>query len=741
MYKKSLILLLAFAFNFSLHAQKNSFPLDETLPATELNDKSALTLLNSRLGSRFSCTFNTGDMGIHTGALGFDVDEFSELLIEVEYDNKKYIFRTANQFGAAKYFDNQKMQIGMTAMQLTGTTNEINVTATLVSPFTPSKELKDSSLIKIQIVPAFYFLIDVENKSSKNITGKIKIGLKKLAYDRSRYSGKRSWTFGYERKAVFFKDVSGASTLLGISTIDSKTYHFKESAFQGLEAKFEAKANSTVNEKFIYASYHSEKVQYDRKYNLPLHFYYTKYWKNIDEVIKYAQDNITEILEKSNRFENILKNSGSSPKEKWVTALAFHTDLANTYFLIDTKGKARFYVIEGRFRHQSTIDVAHETELNAIFCPWRLKIQLEQWIEYMARNEVFIQEKHTPNGIEIHTEGMSAAEYGPYLFHDVGDFPFISPTSEYSFGPHMAVEENSTYTLLLYWYWKLTGDDEFVRSKLGMVEILLHSLTNRDTDESGIADKGMGWSTYDVSEAIKRSPENVYLGIKQMCAYTVAAEMFVALANEDSGDANQTKQNVQDGDGLGYVAAKLGNKKLRERQAKRYIAEAEKIAASIKSAYKKYGYVPVSLDQSFEGWDQHSIVIGEGLFLPGLAGNESKLLKQTADYLGKTYKTAVDKSTTEYGIKLSSEEPVTWFSKVMVSDIVASNWYGINQSTADYTYQWNKNNPDAYNDGASSTTEKWIGYWYPRGISSLGYILRDKNFKATEVEKFLKELK
>ena len=138
--------------------------------------------------------------------------------------------------------------------------------------------------------------------------------------------------------------------------------------------------------------------------------------------------------------------------------------------------------------------------------------------------------------------------------------------------------------------------------------------------------------------------------------------------------------------------------------------------------------MPVSLDQNFEGWDQYSIVLVEGLWYIGLTGNSSPLLWKAAGYLGDTYQQALAKSKTEYGIKLASRESMTWFSKVMVADAVASYWYDTDFSSASYTYRWNKNHPYAYNNGAFSADEDWHGYWYTRGISSLGYVLRAQGF-------------
>jgi hypothetical protein len=197
------------------------FFLDDSLPATRLNDNSQLTLLNSRLGSRFSLTFASGEKGMHTGALGFDFDEFTEMLIKVETESTGSCFRTANLSSGCKYLKNQTMRFGMTSMQLEGEGEEgLKVTVTIISPFTPSFSLDESDKIKTQIAPVFYILIEVKNTSGRKVSGNIKV-------------------------------------------------------------------------------------------------------------------------------ENILKRSSASPEEKWVAALSFHNDLANSFVLLDEKDNPRFYVLEG----------------------------------------------------------------------------------------------------------------------------------------------------------------------------------------------------------------------------------------------------------------------------------------------------------------------------------------------------------------------------------------------------------
>jgi hypothetical protein len=274
------------------------------------------------------------------------------------------------------------------------------------------------------------------------------------------------------------------------------------------------------------------------------------------------------------------------------------------------------------------------------------------------------------------------------------------------------------------------------------VDVILYSVSNRDTDGNGIVDKGIGWSTYDNADAIKRSPENVYLGVKQMTAYICAAEMFQKLAIKTDGkDIVEDVVGATDGTAVGFKHNQVSNVELRNKQAKKYSQLAETIYNTLHNAYEKYGYLPCSLDESFEGWSQHSIVLSEGLFLPGLSGIDNELLNKAAEWMGKSYSDALERSVVSYGIKLSSEEPNTWFSKVMVSDVVAMYWFDKNFSSAKYAYEWNKNNYYAYNDGLDREGKTWIGFWYPRGVSSFGYFFYEKGFTAPQREKFLTDIK
>jgi hypothetical protein len=712
------------------------------VPTFPLNESTNLTVLNARLGSRFSSSLVFSENALHTGALGMDFDELKELLVAVKVNGKTACFYTSAPTRNGTYLQQQSLQVGMTATKLKGVHPDgIEITATLVSPFTISESLQDTNRLKIQIAPVYYWLIEVKNTTNNTQEVEVQLGLKAIPYDRNSFSGLTTWRRNRKYQEMFYKS-GDENTVLALSSTDTAVGHFQNGGFNGLTKKIKLEAGNNIITPFVYATHYAGKVMQDEKFNQVLRFHYLKYWRNIDQVLQYAHATMPENLKYSANFETILTRSKATPEEKWVTAIAFRSDIANSMLLDDEKGKTRFFLTEGRFRHMNTLDVAHETELAAIFAPWRLKLQLDTWTDYLAIKPEKVKSIRYANGSFIETqEGYSAAEYGPFLHHDVGDAPFVMNAEAYNFGPFMAIEENSNFTLLLYWYWKISGDSAFVRQYLGLVDALLYSMINRDTDNSGLADEAVGWSTYDVSDAIKRSSENTLLGVKQMTAYLAAAEMFEQLA--DSRPSSElTHGEGTDGDHrIKFGTMHFNNVKLRKKQALTYRAEAAKIVATLKKSFKKYGYLPVSLQQKLEGWDQLSVVLSEGLLYAGLCNLQSPILKEAIPMLKTTYEKAFAASQTPYGVKLSAKEDVTWFSKVMVADIVASYNFNIKNSTAIFAFKWNKNNSQAYQDGAYSETREWVGNWYPRGIIAFGYLFREANFTATQREQFVKDLR
>jgi hypothetical protein len=283
----------------------------------------------------------------------------------------------------------------------------------------------------------------------------------------------------------------------------------------------------------------------------------------------------------------------------------------------------------------------------------------------------------------------------------------------------------------MYHYWSLTKDKAFVQKYAGLVAMLMQSLQNRDSNGNGLADVGHGWTTYDVSEAIKRAPDNTYSGVKMAVAYILGSELLrqsvvapVRSIDQELITKDQDGTTMNGTQKAEWEKGTIENAWLREKQIKQFENEAGKIVASLKSAQKKHGFIPVSLDTKFKGWDQQTTVLAEGLLYPELDKFKHPVLENLKKILSPEWTKAVQKCTRPYGLTVSSTEPVTWFSKTMVMDYVANRAFGFTGSHSKYPFQWNLNNDQAYQDGAVSLTEPWPGNWYPRGLSAWLYLMK-----------------
>jgi len=358
-------------------------------------------------------------------------------------------------------------------------------------------------------------------------------------------------------------------------------------------------------------------------------------------------------------------------------------------------------------------------------------MMLEQWAGYISLFEEMVPSSRTRKMVKENLEGVSSSETGAFVYHDVGNFPFVMKAEGYDFGPYLPVEENCNFVFLMAWYYKITKDKIFIQKYAGLMAMLLQSLQNRDSNGNGLADVGHGWSTYDVSEAIKRAPDNTYLGVKMFSAYLLGAEMLKASIVFPVRSIDQElKTKDQDGTTMNgtqkaeWEKGTIGNEYLRKKQILTFEAEAEKIFKSLAAVQKKVGFVPVSLDQKFTGWNQQTSVLAEGLLYPILCSLDHPLLSKIKSILKVEWQKALPLCSKPYGLTVSSSEPVTWFSKTMVLDFVATKALDFKGSHAVYPYFRNLNNDQAYQDGATSMTEPWPGNWYPRGLSAWLYLMR-----------------
>ncbi|TFG30026.1 MAG: hypothetical protein EU532_01730, partial [Promethearchaeota archaeon] len=458
----------------------------------------------------------------------------------------------------------------------------------------------------------------------------------------------------------------------------SKYYKDNEDDSRGFLAHNILKSGEKLTLNYIYAGFIGKPVflnKLNRRKPQKLKFYYTKFFTDIDNVLDFAEQNYDKILNESGFFENLLSSYEAPPEKKFLIAIAFRTFLANTWLLINDEEQPEYYVWEGGYGLNSPIDVAMEVELLAKLFPWTLKLQLMQWKKYITINK---------------TNGLY------YLMHDMGENQEVG----YSYydekilqSKPLAVENNSNFTILLYWFYHITKDKEVLEQLYPTAFKLLIANIKRGFRKRGIANIDTT-TTYNASNTLYNAPLNTYLGIKQCISYIMGREL----------------------------SSILGLKKDSEILQK----EAEKILETIEFEEKKCGYIPISLDTNFPSWDKKTIATADPFFYVAMCGLKDQIIDKLIELLAKDFKNIYHANDTGiYGIRLVEDEEITWFSKVAVIDAVSCILFKIKRDSWKYAHKWNENNPLAYCDGAFSEKKEWNGIRFPRGVSLMWEMIYD----------------
>ena len=175
---KSLINFKAICLAVFMSFQTGSI-CGQDLLKSELNKDSDITILNSRFGSRFTFSLSMSECGVRTGSLGFDMDELTDFYIGIDDSSGNYLMRTSTKPSGSFYFEDQKLELGLTYSEIEGYTNSGMRTAfEIISPFTTSRDLQDIENIKIQTAPVFYFIVRVKNESTQVNHGRVKVALR-----------------------------------------------------------------------------------------------------------------------------------------------------------------------------------------------------------------------------------------------------------------------------------------------------------------------------------------------------------------------------------------------------------------------------------------------------------------------------------------------------------------------------------------------------------------------------------
>ena len=428
-----------------------------------------------------------------------------------------------------------------------------------------------------------------------------------------------------------------------------------------------------------------------------LPFYYTTGFSSIEDVVKFGYDNRKTLEADRTSYEQFLLNSDASPEMKWISAQSVRNYFFNSWLLSSAgAGGFRYFVWEGAAKccsFISTVDVAHEYgyfELKNI--PWALKAQLDMMAEKAFGSQA----------------SLSDPSSGKAVQHDLGHALVFYPNETY--GPttgnsqvgesSMPLEENANYLLLLYAYWRGTGDLAYIQSRQqAITDVVGYTMNNSRQDLYPLQ---RGITTFDGDAKLSQTPGNSYLAVKQVSAFSAAEEMLRAIGNPSAIEYANLAHGYKIR-GVNAVKAAFNGS-----------------SSSIPLFYNPPEQPSVT---------PYSIALGEGLFYLERSGSTDPDIfgSGLVDDLFANYRTSYGNSKDAGAgvIRMTSDQiSPMWVSKVLIEEIIFQDLYGYagDSDSIDYAYNILVHQENGYaDDFKNSGYSPWLGT-YPRGAITWAYI-------------------
>ena len=648
-----------------------------------------LTIMNSRFGSRFNLDWYFGTQKVASGVLGSLEDRESYLFLGLEDEGGiEPIWPSLTNSS----FSRQSVDLGLTYQQVNFESDQFLVSLIIKSPFAPSQSFDDENT-KISAAPYFDLELVLTNKTSVEQTKTVVFSLNQADEIKKEK----------EQEVIYFNDGVRGDGIRALTAYENQAglTPFIKNDQGGYRWQVAVPPKASKKVSLIYAGFVKGPVITDNSQDKRrgLHFAYHRWFKNLDEVLEFALTHRQQVEIKREEFEANLDRFGSNPQVKWLAAQAFHSYLGNTWLVYDKEkpDSQEYYVWEGHFKYLNTLDVAHDYGvLEGLYFPWVLKLELDSWQKFAKQDEL-----------------------GTVIPHDLGKQFRLNGSQAYgipgSKSSGMPVEENANFLLLTYWYWRQTGDDQFVKELAPIMEELADSLIARDTNQNGLADKLVRMTTYDNdgNSALKEAPESTYLGIKQMAAYLATGEIFKTLGKDDAYE--------------------------------KVYRQAALISQSLKRAFEDYGFIPLSLDPEFReknqfnsktilGIQEQGFAFITGLFYPTLTDLKSPLVEELKPFLADSYQQAYEKSLVKdgdglgFGLQLAENQALGlgWFSHSVMADYIAGQWFGQNYDSTKFYFPKLYDNPLSFADGQYFREpfyppQTTLGF-YPRGAALFSFL-------------------
>jgi hypothetical protein len=438
-------------------------------------------------------------------------------------------------------------------------------------------------------------------------------------------------------------------------------------------------------------------------------YYYTRYFKDIEEVTSYTFENFEKITERAKQANQLVAEANLSDDQKFMMAHSIRSYYGCTQFLETADGEPFWVVNEGEYRMMNTFDLTvdqlfFELKMN----PWTVKNELDMFIERFSYEDCVRfpgDETEYPGGISFtHDMGVantiSRVQYSSYELYGLnGCFS------------HMTHEQLVNWVLCASVYVEQTGDKKWLADNMDVFEACFDSMLNRDHPDPAQRNGIMGLdstrcmggaeiTTYDsLDVSLGQARNNIYMAGKSWASYVALEKIFA-----ENGKSELSKTAGE---------------------------QAGKCASTIVSHVTEGGYIPAVVG---EGNDSKIIPAIEGLIFPyytncaealaedGRFGAYIQALKQHLE----TVLTDGVCLFEDGGWKISSTSNNSWLSKIYLNQFIARQILG---------WKWDEKGAKADAAHVAWLTHPTLSVWswsdqmisgeiagskyYPRGVTSI----------------------
>jgi hypothetical protein len=524
-----------------------------------LGSRASLDLLPQRLSSRFST------LGTWTG------DE-SDLVIALKYGTEIRALPLTDRFPAFENITQSETMTGVT-FACSSSAMPFELTATFRAPFYPRDQ-------KVSCAPFFYIDISVKNTGSRPATASLVLarphkealasadiqhfsdGTATGLTSKTTYSYQEETLTRYNSKAATEAIALPAGEASGVEfrgNFQAEFSDFTSGALWGWSypgypdapgdpkiplfsfnprgysgARWSASnlaAGATASKHFVLAGYTSDRILNVRNrfyQDSAFKFLYTTQFAGVLDVADYAvgQRSSGDDIEGKSLFfdytvasdDSLMVDPRNEASVRNLIACSFRTYLTNTWWAHSASGRDWFSVWEGTWmRFHGTVDVEYnQAWVYYEFWPSLMRTIFEEWLLYTKSNET-----------------------GQFVSHDVGIY---DQATGQAYDHDMPVEENLNFILMLYRYWKASGDTAYVSARFGNLQTLAAFVAACDTNGNGLPDKYCPTTFDDGTPALERGEDQAYLGFKWLAACRAMREMALAVG---SSSANGYQSKVE----------------------------------------------------------------------------------------------------------------------------------------------------------------------------------------------------